>query len=106
MRGFVVLAIGLALTACSEAPVSDDLSDYEGEEFAGETYHEYDTRRDSYDGSEKRFSTYGCTEDCSGHEAGYAWAAENGIDDPDDCRGNSWSFEEGCRVYAEESTYF
>jgi hypothetical protein len=43
-----------------------------------------------------------CTDDCSGHEAGYQWAEENGIDDPDDCSGNSDSFVEGCETYAEE----
>ena len=32
---------------------------------------------------------YGCTEDCSGHEAGYAWAEAKGIDDPGDCCGTS-----------------
>jgi hypothetical protein len=35
-----------------------------------------------------------CTEDCSGHEAGYEWAEENDIDDVDDCSGNSSSFNE------------
>lgn len=48
------------------------------------------------------FHGYACTEDCSGHEAGYEWAEENGIDDPDDCGGNSDSFIEGCQAYAEE----
>ena len=43
-----------------------------------------------------------CTDDCSGHEAGYRWAQEQGITDPGDCGGNSQSFEEGCRAYAEE----
>lgn len=43
-----------------------------------------------------------CTDDCSGHEAGYQWAEENGIDDPDDCSGNSNSFVEGCKAFAEE----
>lgn len=45
---------------------------------------------------------YPCTVDCSGHEAGYEWAEENGIDDPDDCDGNSESFIEGCQAYAED----
>lgn len=45
-----------------------------------------------------------CYEDCSGHEAGYEWAEENSIDDPDDCDGNSASFVEGCQTYAEEKT--
>jgi hypothetical protein len=43
-----------------------------------------------------------CTYDCSGHDAGYDWAEENDIDDPDDCGGNSNSFIEGCEQYAEE----
>lgn len=38
----------------------------------------------------------------SGHEAGRNWAEEKGIDDPDDCGGNSDSFIEGCQEYAEE----
>lgn len=48
------------------------------------------------------FHGYECTEDCSGHEAGYAWAERHDIDDPDDCGGNSQSFIEGCQAYAEE----
>ena len=45
---------------------------------------------------------YGCTQDCSGHEAGYEWAERNGIDDADDCRGKSRSFIEGCMDYVEQ----
>jgi hypothetical protein len=48
------------------------------------------------------FHGYDCTEDCSGHEAGYEWAELHDIDDPDDCGGNSQSFIEGCQAYAEE----
>ena len=48
------------------------------------------------------FGGYACTDDCSGHEAGYEWAEEQGISDPDECGGDSISFEEGCRAYAEE----
>lgn len=67
----------------------------------GETYAEYDTRRDGlatgmYSGE------YDCTEDCSGHEAGWEWAELRGISSEDDCGGNSWSFNEGCRSYARE----
>ena len=43
-----------------------------------------------------------CTDDCSGHQAGYDWAESNDISDPDDCGGNSQSFIEGCQEYAEE----
>lgn len=44
---------------------------------------------------------YGCTEDCSGHEAGAEWAADNDLRDPADCGGRSQSFLEGCQAYAE-----
>jgi hypothetical protein len=52
--------------------------------------------------SASSFMGYPCTIDCSGHEAGYNWAEQHGIDDPDDCTGNSSSFIEGCQAYAEE----
>ena len=45
---------------------------------------------------------YTCTQDCSGHEAGFAWAQENGIADASGCGGNSQSFIEGCEAFAEE----
>jgi len=37
-----------------------------------------------------------------GHDAGRDWAEKKGIDDPDDCSGNSASFIAGCEEYAEE----
>ena len=46
-------------------------------------------------------SPYGCTEDCSGHEAGYRWAADNGVTDGSCYGGDSPSFDEGCRAYGE-----
>lgn len=48
------------------------------------------------------FKGYACTDDCSGHEAGYNWAEEKGISDPYECGGNSASFIEGCESYAQE----
>lgn len=50
----------------------------------------------------QNFMGYPCTDDCSGHEAGYNWAENKGIESPDDCGGNSSSFIEGCKAYAEE----
>ena len=50
------------------------------------------------------FEGYPCTEDCSGHEAGYAWAEQDDITDPDNCGGNSNSFIEGCQAWAEDNT--
>lgn len=46
------------------------------------------------------FGSYPCGSDCSKDEAGYRWAIEQGINDPDDCTGNTSEFIEGCRVYA------
>jgi hypothetical protein len=51
----------------------------------------------------KTFMGYQCTDDCSGHEAGYNWARDNEIDDTDDCDGKSESFNEGCVAYVEEN---
>lgn len=105
MRRSIALAALLMVAACSEkAELTDEeASAYEGEEFAGETYDEYDERRDELEGEAGSYAGYGCTVDCSGHEAGYQWAADKGITDPDDCGGKSWSFIEGCRAYAEEN---
>jgi hypothetical protein len=57
------------------------------------------------DESSTTFHGYDCTEDCSGHEAGYSWAEDHDITDPDECDGNSNSFIEGCQSYAEENGY-
>ena len=43
-----------------------------------------------------------CTDDCSGHEAGWEWAQRKGITDRDDCGGRSMSFRNGCIAYAEQ----
>lgn len=47
------------------------------------------------------FKGYTCTQDCSGHIAGYEWAKRKGITDPSQCGGKSRSFYEGCVAYAE-----
>lgn len=52
--------------------------------------------------AQQTFGGYECTEDCSGHKAGYEWAEENEISDRSDCGGNSSSFIEGCQAYVED----
>ena len=43
---------------------------------------------------------WGCSEGCSGHVAGWKWAATHHVTkDPQCDRSNSPSFAEGCRVY-------
>jgi len=49
-----------------------------------------------------RFGGYPCIGECAEHLAGYYWAEENGISEPDNCEGLNAEFIEGCRVYAEE----
>lgn len=51
--------------------------------------------------AQQTFGGYPCTIDCSGHEAGYNWAREHDIENPEDCAGNSQSFIEGCQAFAE-----
>ena len=58
--------------------------------------------KDYYSGYQD-FGRYECTEDCSGHDAGYEWAEDNDINDEDDCGGNSSSFIEGCWSYVEDN---
>jgi hypothetical protein len=58
------------------------------------------------DRSPNTFAGYECTQDCSGHEAGYAWAEEHDITDGDACdaageHSNSPSFAEGCHAYVD-----
>ena len=51
----------------------------------------------------RTFGGYSCTQDCSGHEAGYAWAEDMGIEDASNCGGRSNSFIEGCHAYVEDN---
>jgi ABC-type transporter Mla subunit MlaD len=48
-----------------------------------------------------QFDGYPCqTADCSGHRAGYSWARQKRLKDPDDCDNKAEAFIEGCRAYA------
>ena len=46
-------------------------------------------------------ATNNCTDDCSGHQAGYEWAQDNSVSSESDCDGKSDSFNEGCVNYVE-----
>jgi hypothetical protein len=51
----------------------------------------------------RSFGGYECSDDCSGHAAGYRWAEEHDVDDEDKCpQGNSESFYEGCLVFVQD----
>jgi hypothetical protein len=51
---------------------------------------------------DRTYGGYGCTFACSGHLAGYKWAQQHAVSDPDECplRIHSPSFQEGCMAYA------
>jgi len=49
------------------------------------------------------YNGYTCSDDCSGHEAGYEWAEENDVCDEYFDGGNSDSFNEGVISYSEEN---
>lgn len=40
-----------------------------------------------------------CDKDCSEHDAGYRWAAKNGIAAADQCGGTNQSFIDGCKAF-------
>lgn len=72
-----------------------------------ESKPEFETSNPSVES--RSFAGYECTSDCSGHEAGYAWAEKNDIDDGDDCdtageHSNSPSFAEGCHAFVDGET--
>src|SRR5438132_13368076 len=102
-----VLAVGLGLAGCtkpSTARRSDAITysqqggpDLSGPRTpiaartdAGAPYPSSDTPYEDAHGDAE------CTQDCSGHEAGYKWAEEHDVSDASECGGNSQSFMEGC----------
>lgn len=92
-----IIGIGLVIWLFSSSSTSSSSSSSTSTYTTGR-YDEYEVEQDDRVTSDN----WDCTEDCSGHEAGYEWAADNGISDPGDCGGNSDSFIEGCEAYANE----
>lgn len=75
----------------AESVIEDQVEDTREafDEDAAKEAAEDDLASESYDYS------YGCTSDCSGHEAGWKWRADNGYTTP----GNSNSFFEGGQAF-------
>lgn len=111
----VMLATYVLLTACGR---HGDYNDYEAdaeaaaaaaEDATQATYEEYgaDSEGTGADLSSvdpyaiEDSGNYTCTQDCSGHEAGFAWAQANDISDTSGCGGNSQPFIEGCEAFVE-----
>lgn len=100
----IVITMCLLLNGCSSNQSTNYDSDYHSSYSQNEDEYsdQEDEESENEDSSPLTFHGYTCTDDCSGHQAGYDWAEENNISDPDDCSGNSQSFIEGCQAYAEE----
>jgi len=49
----------------------------------------------------KMFHGYPCTQDCSGHKAGFEWSQRKGIQEKEECGGHSNSFIEGCYAWVD-----
>lgn len=81
---------GYSSTYSSGYAYSDD---EEFDEYAARDEAEQEVASDGYDYS------YGCTQDCSGHEAGWAYQGQEGYGSYPS--GNSRSFEEGRMAYDE-----
>lgn len=115
----LALAAGLLLAACSEsseeasnATVGDFSSNYAAGSGDGWTETGEEDRLDfdenaARDAAEDEIasedylgvgSPYGCTEDCSGHEAGFRYRAENGFVG---YGGDSESFREGGQAFED-----
>lgn len=98
--------VALPLSGCGNETVRpsrqgavDNAADQKaGDQTAGET------PSDALDGLtfQDVGDTSTCTQDCSGHDAGFEWARDRGISYESECGGNSQSFIEGCQEYARQ----
>lgn len=103
MKYLLPLLILLLLTGCSESAKVEDTASEETSTYDDiEVAEEAATAEEAPTYSGQSFDGNPCIGDCSGHEAGYQWAEENGITDPDNCSTPSNSFNEGCQSYVEE----
>lgn len=103
--------LALALIGCGS---SDDqryaASEEAAEQARSEVYEQYGADSDGTGADPAMIeadavedsASYSCTDDCSGHEAGVAWAADNDVTDESECGGNSESFREGCESFAAD----
>lgn len=87
----LIIFSGFFLSGCTSSN-STYKSSYYGDDSYYEDYEDEPVTSDNWE----------CTDDCSGHEAGFEWAEDHGITDSEDCGGNSDSFIEGCEAYANE----
>ncbi|GEM_PF-5115479 len=52
----------------------------------------------------RKFGSFKCMDDCSGHIAGYRWAQKNNVRHIKECNGKNRSFNEGCTLFVDETS--
>ena len=105
MRAGLMIVAVVGLAGCGPSAPTYDADSYDASQEASRN----DEDRAAEAAADLAGTTYSdqrgtgaCTSDCGGHNAGWAWAEENGVTDPGECGGNSQSFIEGCEAFAEE----
>lgn len=98
-RRLVLFIVMIGLTACS--PADHRNSQASAQKSAPGTSAEsgHTPNPVSHVPGEGLFHGWMCNWDCSSHRAGYAWAEQNKISNPNDCHGPSQSFIEGCWAF-------
>jgi hypothetical protein len=84
-------AVALSLAACSRDEPTDEAMD--------QAYENADEQLSDAN-YEDVAGTSQCTEDCSGHDAGFEWARDHEVTDSSECGGDSQSFVDGCEEFA------
>jgi hypothetical protein len=112
LKGFCSLAVLAVLAGCGSGSGGDRYGDYQYadgpddyeadveepdpfDEDAAREEAENDVASETYQGVDR---PYGCTDDCSCHEAGFKWRRDRGYVP----YGNSDSFREGAQAYEDE----
>ena len=91
-----VTALALAATPGTAAPATATQSAPAGAKTIGHSPHPFQDI-----GRIDLFHGYRCgASSCLLHQQGYQWGADHRIVNPNDCRGTSEEFIEGCRAFA------
>ena len=101
-----LLSVSLACAGCGSGDAGSAYDEREETSEERADFNEDSARDDAVsDLSGQSFQDVGdtsrCTDDCSGHDAGWQWAQDNDVTDSFECSG-SGSFEDGCQAYVEE----
>ena len=95
-----LLVVLIGLCACSPAPPKNANSQASAAATEAQAAEPAPVKMAAMPSHPILFHGYACTEGCLSHQQGYSWASAHGITNPNDCRGTSETFIEGCRAFA------